>query len=79
MRVAAVLVVGDAGGGVHVQLHGVARRQLQQDALADHGLALDGGFREFNKPQLPMGRSKTIATTGPHKTLVNRFWGNMTN
>ena len=32
MRVAAVLVVGDAGGGVHVELHGVARRQLQQDA-----------------------------------------------
>ena len=51
MRVAAVLVVGDAGGGVHVQLHGVARRQLQQDALTDHGLALDGGLREFNKPQ----------------------------
>ena len=36
---------------VHVQLHGVARRQLQQDALTDHGLALDGGLREFNKPQ----------------------------
>lgn len=51
MRVAAVLVVGDAGGGVHIELHGVARRQLQQDALTDHGLALDGGLREFNKPQ----------------------------
>ena len=47
----AVLMVGDAGGGVHVELHGVARRQLQQDALTDHGLALDGGLREFNKPQ----------------------------
>ena len=32
MRVVAVLVVGDAGGGVHVELHSVARRQLQQDA-----------------------------------------------
>ena len=40
VRVAAVLVVGDAGGGVHVQLNSVAHGQLEEDALTDHSLAL---------------------------------------